>query len=187
VPVATLVPATTLPILATAIPPALPTAQPVPTAMPPAPPTAQPIPTAVESPGPGWILALESDANFDGVTDRIFYRPSDYVAEMNFSDPRLASIAVAVTDVALMQSSPSGAQLLLTIDTHGGHADQPLFDFAGRREPSAYLLALDPARGPLFHLLPYGASGAGYGGPIGIHWETGANGFRVIAESNGGI
>lgn len=144
--------------------------------------TFRPPPAYSDSPGPGWVFALTSDANFDGIEDTVFYRPASIIPETSFDNPRLDAVAVVASDVAVVQRSPSGLDVLLNVDIHGGRADVPLFDFAQRREPSAYLLALDPARGPLLNLLPYGASGAGYGGPIGINWDSSAGGFRIVAE-----
>jgi hypothetical protein len=145
------------------------------------PPTAV-IPVEADAPGPGWSFALASDANRDGVADAVFYWPAAVAPEIQFEDPRYAATAVAAEQIVIVQRSDAGLQTLLRIDRDGGWADQPLFDFAGRRAPAGYLLALDPARGPLVRLLPYGAGGADYGGIIGIDWNIGEGGFRIVAE-----
>jgi hypothetical protein len=166
---------TAAPTLAAPTPPATVA---VPTSVPP---TAV-IPVEADAPGPGWAFALAGDANHDGVADAVFYWPAAVAPEVQFDDPLHAATAVAAEQIVIVQRSDAGLQTLLRIDRDGGWADQPLFDFAGRRAPAGYLLALDPARGPLVRLLPYGAGGADYGGVIGIDWNAGDGGFRVVAE-----
>lgn len=182
--------ATTLPTAkpATAVPTVASTSTPLPTTQAatavPTTQAATAVPVDSDSPGPGWVFALESDANLDGVSDKVYYRPASAISETNFQDPRLARIAVAASDIVLVQRSASGLNTMLMVDVHGGRADQPLFDFSTMREPAGYMLALDPAQGPFMNLLPYGAGGVAYE-LIGIHWEVGAGGFRIVAERPG--
>lgn len=139
------------------------------------------IPVESDAPGPGWVFALTSDANQDGVADAVFYWPAAVAPDVQFEAPERAAVAVAAEQIVVVQRSAAGLETLLRIDRDGGWADQLLFDFAGRRAPAGYLLALDPARGPLVNLLPYGAGGVGYE-PIGIEWERDASGFRMVGE-----
>jgi hypothetical protein len=145
------------------------------------PPTAV-IPVEADAPGPGWVFALSGDANRDGVADAVFYRPAAVAPEIQFDDPARAAVAVAAREIVVVQRSAVGLETLLQIDLGGGWADRPLFDFVGRRSPAGYLLALDPALGPLFTLLPYGAGGIDSGGLIGIDWNPGEGAFRLVAE-----
>lgn len=134
-------------------------------------------------PGLGWRFALESDINRDGLSDRVYYRPSAVDPDgASFGDPRLDAVAVVAEAVIVGQPAADGRLVFLTVDLSGATSDVPLFRYDGidRRPPAAYLLALDPAQGPTINLLPVGPGGAAYGGPFGIDWDQQAGGLRVV-------
>lgn len=137
-----------------------------------------------EWPGPGWVFAVETDANADGLTDTVYYRPSAAAPERTFDDPRLAAVAVAADEIMIVQDGAHGPWTMLRIDSSGAYADIALFEYDPNQQrlPAGYMLALDPARGPYVNVLPVGASGAGYGGPYGIDWDQEANGFRLVTD-----
>ena len=124
-----------------------------------------------------WVFAMESDSNFDGIADVVFYSPAEVSPETTFSDERLANVAVVAAQIRIVQPSAEGLATLLEIDAGGARSDTSLF--TNELMPTAYLFALDPARGPLVSLLPLGPDGTIYGKLTGIHYDQGAGGFRM--------
>ncbi len=97
--------------------------------------------------------------------------------ETTFNDEQLANVAVVAAQIRIVQPTADGLATLLEIDPSGARSDIPLF--TNDLMPTAYLFALDPARGPLVNLLPLGPDGTIYGKLTGIHYDQSAGGFRV--------
>jgi hypothetical protein len=151
--------------------------------IPPAEPAPQPAPHTPPSDWAGhWEFAMESDANLDGIADTIFYSPAEVIPEATFGDQRLADVAVVAAQIRIIQPVPEGLWAMLTIEPNGAYSGETtLFSYgeATGYQPTGYLLALDPARGPLINLIALGPDGTIYGKPIGINWNREAGGFRV--------
>jgi hypothetical protein len=124
-----------------------------------------------------WVFALESDTNFDGIADIVFYSPAEVTPETTFDDERLANVAAVAAQIRVVQPAADGHATLLEIDPSGARSDIPLF--TNELMPTAYLFALDPARGPLVTLLPLGPDGTIYGKLTGIDYDRSAGGFRM--------
>lgn len=136
-------------------------------------------------PGAGWTYALESDMNHDGTSDRVYFRAARITPEANFDDQRLAAVSVVASEIVIAQPQAKGMWELLRIDADGARSERELFSFGEAARPAAYLMALDPARGPFLHVLPLGADGRALGHARGLDWDNASQSVQIAYTRQG--
>jgi hypothetical protein len=60
-----------------------------------------------------------------------------------------------------------------------------LFSYGEAARPVAYLMALDPARGPFLHVLPLGADGRALGYARGLDWDNASQSVQITYTRQG--